>query len=151
MSGGEREAPPGRAPAGEAGESRAGTLLDTLRVAVVMLDTSGRVLLWSPLAEEMLGWAGEHIVGRRLTGLLVTDRAGAHERRMSAVPAPGPAEQILAELLRSGRWTGVLSLRHRDGHAVQVEARASLLVDGDGRPFVLASIAEISQLQTLEH
>ncbi|WP_240677290.1 SpoIIE family protein phosphatase [Actinacidiphila soli] len=137
-------------PYGE-GARKAGTLLDTLRVAVVMLDTSGRVLLWSPLAEEMLGWAGEHIVGRRLTGLLVTDVAGAHERRMSAVPAPGPAEQILAELLRSGRWTGVLSLRHRDGHAVQVEARASLLVDGDGRPFVLASIAEISQLQILEH
>ncbi|MFE2425244.1 SpoIIE family protein phosphatase [Streptomyces sp. NPDC059373] len=133
------------------GARKAGTLLDTLRVAVVMLDTSGRVLLWSPLAEEILGWAGEHIVGRRLTGLLVTDGAGAHARRMAAVPAPGPAEQILAELLRAGRWTGILSLRHRDGHAVQVEARASLLVDGDGRPFVLASIAETSRLQTLEH
>src|SRR4051812_17724189 len=51
------------------GGTGAGTLMDTLRVAVVMLDTSGRVLLWSPLAEEVLGWAGEHIVGRRVGGL----------------------------------------------------------------------------------
>ncbi|WP_329312987.1 SpoIIE family protein phosphatase [Streptomyces sp. NBC_01262] len=136
---------------GQEAARKAGTLLDELRVAVVMLDTSGRVLLWSPLAEEMLGWAGEHIVGRRLTGLLVAEAEGAHARRMAAVPSPGPAERILAELLGAGRWTGILTLRHRDGHSVQVEARASLLVDGDGRPFVLASVAETSQLRTLEH
>ncbi|MDJ0342694.1 SpoIIE family protein phosphatase [Streptomyces sp. H10-C2] len=140
-------------PAAKAGGGATGTLLDTLRVAVVMLDTSGRVLLWSPLAEEMLGWAGEHIVGRRVSGLFdqgdVSGGAGA--RRMAAVPAPGRAERILADLLRTGRWDGILSLRHRDGHSVQVEARASLLVDGDGRPFVLASVAETSRLRTLEH
>jgi PAS domain S-box-containing protein len=115
--------------------TRTGTLLDTLRVAVVMLDTSGRVLLWSPLAEEVLGWAGEHIVGRRVAGLF---------------GAPGEGGGILAELLRAGRWDGILSLRHRDGHTVQVETRTSLLVDGDGRPFVLASVVETSRLQTLE-
>lgn len=145
---------PGLHPRPAGGVARkAGTLLDTLRVAVVMLDTGGRVLLWSPLAEEILGWAGEHVVGRRLTGLLVPEDppAAPGHRRMAAVPTPGRAEQILAELLRSGRWTGILSLRHRDGHTVQVEARASLLVDGDGRPFVLASVAETSRLATLEH
>lgn len=139
-------------PAAEAGGGATGTLLDTLRVAVVMLDTSGRVLLWSPLAEEMLGWAGEHIVGRRVGGLFdLGETTGGGARRMAAVPEPGKAERILADLLRTGRWDGILSLRHRDGHSVQVEARASLLVDGDGRPFVLASVAETSRLRTLEH
>ncbi|HEY3478786.1 MAG TPA: PAS domain-containing protein, partial [Streptomyces sp.] len=122
-----------------------GTLLDTLRVAVVMLDTSGRVLLWSPLAEDVLGWAGEHIVGRRVGGLF-----GASDDAPDEAD-PGHAEQVLSELLRIGRWNGILSLRHRDGHAVQVETRASLLVDGDGRPFVLASMVETSRLRTLEH
>ncbi|MFJ4984026.1 SpoIIE family protein phosphatase [Streptomyces sp. NPDC088732] len=131
----------------------AGGLLDSLRLAVVMLDTSGRVLLWSPLAEEMLGWAGEHIVGRRVGTLLA---AGARPSargapRSGAVSGPGPAEGILEELLRSGSWDGVLWLRHRDGHSVQVEARASMLVDGDGRQFVLASVAETSRIRTLEH
>jgi PAS domain S-box-containing protein len=125
-------------------EPRSGTLLDTLRVAVVMLDTTGRVLLWSPLAEEVLGWAGEHIVGRRVGGLFGPPGT-------SDGPVPGTAQQILSELLRGGRWDGILSLRHRDGHSVQVETRASLLVDGDGRPFVLASMVETSRLRTLEH
>ncbi|WP_329175087.1 SpoIIE family protein phosphatase [Streptomyces sp. NBC_01477] len=146
--------PPSDAPGGDGGTigTGDGTLLDTLRVAVVMLDTSGRVLLWSPLAEEVLGWAGEHIVGRRVGGLF-----GPGEQTLGSKPPPRPvpsagqAEQILGELLRGGRWSGILSLRHRDGHTVQVEARASLLVDGDGRPFVLASMVETSRLRTLEH
>ena len=176
-SGDDPEASPSRAPhpdpsagadppgGGGGEEPRAGTLLDTLRVAVVMLDTSGRVLLWSPLAEEVLGWAGEHIVGRRVGGLFSApdlnpydtgrgtpyDTPGGGTATAGAEPAPGPAEQILTELLRGGRWDGILSLRHRDGHTVQVETRASLLVDGDGRPFVLASMVETSRLSTLEH
>ncbi|SEF81590.1 PAS domain S-box-containing protein [Actinacidiphila yanglinensis] len=201
----------------------AGTLLDTLRVAVVMLDTRGRVLLWSPLAEDVLGWAGEHIVGRRVGGLFgpaeqppaatggpdgsgdaesgtesgtgtgtgtgtesgtetssdtstepgsdtgsdagsdiaiqgtqepETPRRRPGSRSASAAAAAEAdekVERILAELLRTGRWDGTLSLRHRDGHTVQVETRASLLVDGDGRPFVLASMVETSRLRTLEH
>ncbi|MFF7196809.1 SpoIIE family protein phosphatase [Streptomyces sp. NPDC008079] len=142
---------------GEGRGKSTGTLLDTLRVAVVMLDTSGRVLLWSPLAQEVLGWAGEHIVGRRVGGLFGPPESppGRSPRRgpdeIPRMPDPSPAEQILADLLRGGRWDGILSLRHRDGHTVQVETRASLLVDGDGRPFVLASMVETSRLRTLEH
>ena len=144
---------PGAGPQpGEQRRTRTGTLLDTLRVAVVMLDTSGRVLLWSPLAEEVLGWAGEHIVGRRVGGLFGPPQdTPSGTPRPRPVPEPGRAERILAELLRGGRWDGILSLRHRDGHTVQVETRASLLVDGDGRPFVLASMVETSRLRTLEH
>ncbi|WP_335980646.1 SpoIIE family protein phosphatase [Streptomyces sp. CA2R106] len=182
-------APPGHAPpsgleaSAFAGPRASGPLLDTLRVAVVMLDTSGRVLLWSPLAEEVLGWAGEHIVGRRVGGLFgppepfpepepsadappPADTADAPPSEQAAEDAPPPEaaedapsaatdaarpEQIIAELLRTGRWSGVLSLRHRDGHTVQVDTRTSLLVDGDGRPFVLASLVETSRLRTLEH
>ncbi|MCW2870342.1 MAG: hypothetical protein JWL99_1662 [Streptomyces oryziradicis] len=142
----------------------AGTLLDTLRMAVVMLDMSGRVLLWSPVAEEILGWPGEAIVGRRVGTLLAAENGNGDDRdkgagngnvhrgarRVAAVPAPGPGERILADLLRDSRWNGVLTLRHRDGHSVQVEARAALLVDGDGHPFVLASAAETSRLRTME-
>ncbi|AEW96312.1 MULTISPECIES: SpoIIE family protein phosphatase [Streptomycetaceae] len=127
-----------------------GGLLDTLRVGVVMLDTRGRVVLWSPFAEEMLGWAGEHIVGRRMDTVISPWNVGAGGRRSRRVPGPGPAEQVLAELLRTGRWAGVLPLRHRDGHVVRSDVRASLLVDGDGRPFILVSLAETRLLRTLE-
>jgi PAS domain S-box-containing protein len=152
---GDLEGDPASEPGFAGGGQGGGNLLDTLRVAVVMLDTSGRVLLWSPLAEEVLGWAGEHIVGRRVGGLFgpaeAVQSAGGGPPRLRSIPEPGQAEAILGELLRSGRWDGILSLRHRDGHSVQVEARASLLVDGDGRPFVLASMVETSRLRTVEH
>ncbi|MGW7004636.1 SpoIIE family protein phosphatase [Streptomyces sp. NPDC054933] len=131
----------------------AGGLLDTLRVGVVMLDTRGRVVLWSPLAEEILGWAGEHIVGRRIDHIISDWSTGQAVRaeRLGKIPSPGPAEQVLAELLRAGRWGGVLPLRHRDGHTVQAEVRASLLVDGDGKPYILVSLAETQLLRGLEH
>ena len=151
-------------PGGAGGRPSTGTLLDTLRVAVVMLDTTGRVLLWSPLAEEMLGWSGDHIVGRRVGGLFgppggapppgleAPGEIGAPPGGAGgAEPRAAHAERMLAELLGSGKWDGMLSLRHRDGHTVQVEARASLLVDGDGQPFVLASMVESRRLRTVEH
>ncbi len=129
-----RRTPPQHPDGALTDESPKGTLLDSLRVAVVMLDTHGRVLLWSPLAEEVLGWSGESIVGRRVGGLF----------------SPGRAERIMGDLLRQGRWDGVLSLRHRDGHTVPVDAHAGLLVDGEGRPFVLASLVERSRMRPLE-
>ncbi|MFF7676587.1 SpoIIE family protein phosphatase [Actinacidiphila glaucinigra] len=152
---------PGSAGAAPGAPTASGTLMDTLRPAVVVLDTSGRVLLWSPLAEEMLGWSGEHIVGRRVSALIDPAEDGVRAgrpgkaapagRRTASAQRPGPVEPILAELLRTGRWDGVLGVRHRDGHRVRVEARASLLVDGDGRSFVLVSIAETSRIRSMEH
>ncbi len=117
-------------------------LLDTLRVGVVMMDTAGRVVLWSPLAEEVLGWSSEHIVGRRIDSIVSPWSGG---------PAGATVEQILTRLLRDGRWGGVLPLLHRDGQVVSVEVRASLLLDGDGRPFILASLADTYLLRGLEH
>ncbi|HEY5833900.1 SpoIIE family protein phosphatase [Streptomyces sp.] len=144
--------PAPEAPAWEGGRPRTQGLLDALRVAVVMLDTSGRVLLWSPLAEDVLGWAGEHIVGRRVAGLFGSpETAPDGVPQVEGITEPGQGHRILAQLMKSGRWDGIMSLRHRDGHTVQVETRASLMVDGDGRPFVLASMVETSRLRTLEH
>jgi PAS domain S-box-containing protein len=137
-------------------------LLDTIRVAVVILDTTGRIVLWSPPAEEMLGWTGEDVVGRHL-GTLIDEPAGTEappepdqgqnqgrEDVRATLPPPGPGDRILAQILRIGRWTGVLPLRHRDGRTLQVEARACMLLDGDGRPFVLASCTETSTVRHVE-
>ncbi|MFD8592006.1 SpoIIE family protein phosphatase [Streptomyces sp. NPDC059637] len=152
--GGGRRPPAGRAEA----EEGQGSLLDALKVAVVLLDATGRVLLWSPAAEEILGWPGERIVGRLLgtvldpggeePGLREGGPGGGRENWSSG---PELGEYILDRLLRTGRWEGVVPLRHRDGHLVRVEALASMLVDGDGRPFILASVAEIGRLRRLEH
>ncbi|MEE1927752.1 SpoIIE family protein phosphatase [Streptomyces sp. TRM 70351] len=116
------------------------SLLDTLRFGVVILDTAGRVLLWGPTTEELLGWRSDEAAGHRFTEYLV-----AEEREAD------PAPRLYAALRRGRLWRGALRARHRDGHTVEIEGRASLLEDADGEPFILANVVEISRLRAIEH
>ncbi|MFI9327277.1 SpoIIE family protein phosphatase [Kitasatospora sp. NPDC052868] len=136
---------PGRPfPAGSGGaqaapaEHTGGSLFDVVRVAIAILDTSGRVVLWSPAAEELLGWPNELLVGRRIDELIPDEDQVARIR--TAIQAT----------LRHGRWAGLAELRDRNGADVRVEARISLLVDGDGTPFLQANLAEADAVQAVE-
>ncbi|MPY59368.1 SpoIIE family protein phosphatase [Streptomyces spongiae] len=100
---------------------------------VVVLNATGHITLWSRSVEDLLGWTREDVLGRRFDRLM--DAGGTD--------AEAP-EDILAKLLGSESWSGVLPLLHRDGHPVHTRVQASLLVDGDGRAFVHASLAEES-------
>ncbi|MFE0873356.1 SpoIIE family protein phosphatase [Streptomyces smyrnaeus] len=113
------------------------SLLDTLRVGIVMLDGHGTVLVWSPTTEEILGWPAEETVGRPIEDFLESDDVERRTRRNS--------------LGRAGSWRGNLRIRHRDGHVVEVEGRGSLLRGTDRRPFVLANIMETSRISAVEH
>ncbi|MFJ5923219.1 SpoIIE family protein phosphatase [Kitasatospora sp. NPDC092948] len=115
-----------------------GSLLDVVRVAVVILDTAGRVVLWSPTAEEMLGWPSEVLVGRALEELL----ADPDDRQR--------ARAALQETLRRGSWHGFTGISDRYGVPVEVEVRLSLLVDGDGAPYVQAALTEAAALRAVE-
>ncbi|MFE9390133.1 SpoIIE family protein phosphatase [Streptomyces sp. NPDC006784] len=113
------------------------SLLDTLRVGVVMLDGHGTVLVWSPTTQEILGWSAEDTVGRSIEDFVESDEAERRARRNS--------------LGRTGSWQGILHIRHRAGNVVEVEGRGSMLRDTEQRPFVLASIMETSRLRAVEH
>lgn len=110
------------------------SLLDTLRVGIVMLDGRGTVTLWSPKTEDILGWPAAEVIGRDIEEFI---EGGAEERR--------------EVLVRTHGWRGMMYVRHREGHLVEVEGRASLLRDTDGNPFVLANIVEASRLRAVEH
>ncbi|WP_326688186.1 MULTISPECIES: SpoIIE family protein phosphatase [unclassified Streptomyces] len=112
------------------------TLLDTLRVGIVMLDGQGDVLLWSPMTEEILGWSAEEIIGRPIQEII---EGGDADRR------------IRNTLGRTHRWRGIMHLRHRDGRLVEFEGRAALLRDTEHHPFVLANIVETSRVRAVEH
>lgn len=122
------------------GSSAADSLFDTLPTGVIILDTGGRVLLWSPTAEYLLGWRADQVGGHRFVEFLAPpDRD------------PDPAPHIYGELRRGRIWRGLLRGLHGDGHAVEVQGQAALLEDADGEPFILASIVEISRLRAIEH
>ncbi|TDU04405.1 PAS domain S-box-containing protein [Streptomyces sp. 846.5] len=118
---------------------RSGGVLDAVRVAIVMMDTSGRFVLWSPAAEELLGWPSETLVGRGLEALLGDDPELLRRGR-----------EVIAAVLRGGGWRGPAVLRNRDDEEVALDARLSLLVDGDGVPFVLARLADAAKLGAVE-
>ncbi|MGW6918252.1 SpoIIE family protein phosphatase [Kitasatospora sp. NPDC054939] len=115
-----------------------GSLFDVVKVAIAILDTAGRVVLWSPAAEELLGWPNELLVGRRIDELI------DDEEQVGRVRA------AIQDTLRYGRWSGPARLRHRDGGPVGVDARISLLVDGDGTPFLQVNLAEAEAVQAVE-
>ncbi|MDH6141792.1 PAS domain S-box-containing protein [Kitasatospora sp. GP30] len=159
----ERPAPPARPPAGPSapvsmrggpaapfprgaaveaesvGEHTQGSLFDMVKVAIAMLDAAGRVVLWSPAAEELLGWPSELLVGRGIDELLADDQ------RLVA-----RAREAIAAALRTGSWLGLTGLRHRRGPRVRVEARISVLVDGHGTPFLLVALAEAGTVRAVE-
>lgn len=122
------------------GPGAADSLLDTLPIGVIILDTGGRILLWSPTTEDLLGWRAEQVLGHRFVEFLApADRDADLSLRIYGV-------------LRRGRvWRGFLRGLHKDGRIVDVQAQAALLEDADGEPFVLAHIVEMSRLRAIEH
>jgi PAS domain S-box-containing protein len=92
---------PARQGGGEAGTAEA------------VIDARGFVTRWNAGAERLLGRAADEVVGRPAARLLAA--------------APGPDELRRAVAENPERWHGPLTLRHRDGHPVQVTVIAHRL------------------------
>ncbi|MFF8386275.1 SpoIIE family protein phosphatase [Streptomyces kanasensis] len=86
------------------------------RAATAVLDGRGTVVGWSPLAERLLGYRPEDVIGRRALEVLVD---GAD--RTAAVTAIGAC-------VAGGGWFGVLPVRRRDGRRLRMGFRSRLVV-----------------------
>ncbi|MET7638270.1 SpoIIE family protein phosphatase [Streptomyces sp. NPDC005438] len=112
------------------------SLLDVLRVGMLTLDAEGRVELWSPMAEAILGYSASEVLGTPYTRLLGHGRLTQRVRR---------------SLHRQGWWAGILRVRHRDGHLVPLECRSFRLRDSGGLPCVLAHLVEAERVREVEN
>ncbi|MFJ4621849.1 SpoIIE family protein phosphatase [Streptomyces sp. NPDC088812] len=115
-----------------------GGLLDLLKVAAVVLDATGRIALWSPEIEQLLGHSADEALGQRADALLV---ASADRRR---------ARELFARVRSGTRWAGVFPLRHRDGTERPVEFRTMRLLDREGQPHLLGLATDASTVRGLE-
>lgn len=109
------------------------------RAALVVLDDRGRVVGWSEQAEALLGYPPEEALGRPTVDFLVDPRD--QDVVMDAVAA----------CVRDRGWFGVVPVRHRDGHRVELGCRARLTVRGDSpREWILvgAPAEEVVQWET---
>ncbi|MGW1024267.1 SpoIIE family protein phosphatase [Streptomyces sp. NPDC002577] len=79
--------------------------------ATAFVEGTGRIALWSPQAEALLGYTAEVVCGTPAVNLLTT-----REYQEAALAA--------GEGRTGGQgWDGVLTLRHRDGHELRVALR----------------------------
>ncbi|MGW5654215.1 SpoIIE family protein phosphatase [Streptomyces humi] len=137
MSPAEAAAAGGEEPA--RGPVRPGGLLDVLGVASVVLDAKGRIVLWSPQAEELFGYPAAEALGQYAARLMVD------ERHIELVG------KLFSEVMRTGQsWAGGFPIRHKDGTTHVVEFRNMRLMDDNGDVFALGLAADQSTVRRLE-
>lgn len=102
-----------------------------------MLDADGRIVLWSPTSQDILGWSYQQANGHHLREFLGPDEH---------VAGPG----IYRALLQSGHWHGRLTLRHQNGRTLMMDCRASLLRGTEHGPLILANLVETAELRAVE-
>ncbi|MFB7466111.1 SpoIIE family protein phosphatase [Streptomyces sp. NPDC056224] len=122
-----------------AAPSPPGGLLDLLSVAAVVLDTRGRIVFWSPQADEVFGYTAEEALGQYAANLLV------HEEHQDLVI------RLFAEVMSTGAsWAGAFPIRYKDGSTRLVEFRNMRLLDDLGDVYALGIAADQSTLQRVE-
>ncbi len=100
---------------------RQALLFESFYDGVVITDLSGRILDWNPSAERMFG----------------VSKAQAQGRTLFSVMNPGMTDVltsvVLTTLEQSGRWTGEMEFKRRDGAVCTCESVAVPLKDAEGR------------------
>lgn len=114
-------------------------LLDVLSVAAVVLDSDGRIVFWTPQADELFGYTAEEALGKEAARLLIDPE------HLHAVMS------LFAEVLATGRsWAGAFPIRHKDGTTRLMEFRNMRLLDGRGAAYALGIAADHDLLQRVE-
>ncbi|MCW7942640.1 PAS/PAC sensor protein [Streptomyces hygroscopicus] len=123
----------------EGDQPRPTGLLDVLSIAAVVLDTDGRIVFWSPQAEELFGYTAPEALGQYAVRLLV-----GPEHLQSVL-------SLFAEVMETGRsWAGAFPIRHKDGSTRLMEFRNMRLLNGKGDVFALGIAADHTTLQRVE-
>lgn len=119
--------------------SEPGGLLDVLSVAAVVLDSEGRITLWSPQAQDLFGWSAKEALGRYAAQLLVA------EEYVDLVL------ELFAKVMAGGvAWAGVFPVRHKDGTTRLVEFRNMRLLDEHGGVYALGIACDEAVLRGVE-
>ncbi|MFN9727431.1 EAL domain-containing protein [Acidovorax sp.] len=113
------------------------SLLDKAQDAIMVRDLDHRIIFWNKSAERLYGWTQLQALGQSVETLLY-DETTHFRHAMQAV-------------LEHGEWTGEILQRHRDGSAIEVEGRWTLVRSDDGQPqSILAINTDIRQRKANE-
>ena len=113
------------------------SLLDKARDAIIVRDLNHCITFWNQGAERMYGWTQQEVLGRSIESLLYQDTQDFRHATQST--------------LEHGEWTGEILQYDRDGTALEVEGRWTLVCDEQGAPeSVLAINSDIRQRKATE-
>lgn len=101
-------------------------LLDRAPDAILVRELDHSIDYWNAGAERLYGWARKEVMGRSARELLYDD--------------PTPFDQATRIVLEEGEWAGELVHRRRNGEAITVDGRWSLVRNEDGTPRRILSI-----------
>src|SRR4249919_2129380 len=96
-------------------------LLDLSHDMIFVRDRTGIITFWNRTAEDVYGWSPQEAVGRVADELLSTQY-------------PDQRESIEAELVKTGRWEGVLKHTTRSGCPLVLDSRWVIQRDQRGHP-----------------
>jgi two-component system, cell cycle sensor histidine kinase and response regulator CckA len=112
-------------------------MLDEATDAISVRGLDGRIRYWSRGAEVLYGWRADEVIGADARDLVHAD--------------PVRFDTAMDDLLRTGRWSGELIHRTRDGDLRTVESRWTLVRDADGEPdAVLAINTDVTEARRTE-
>jgi PAS domain S-box-containing protein len=100
------------------------SLLNLTHDTIIVRDMNFVIQYWNRGAQELYGWTPEEAVGKRSDEFLHTSFQAA-------------VDEILAELLQTGRWEGELTRTTADGSSVVVASRWSLRRDEHEQPVAI--------------
>jgi len=102
-------------------------LIDLAEDIIMVLDMDFRILFWNHGAEKKYGWPSKEVIGQLTHDLLRTQ-------------FPEPLENIHAEFIEKGFWSGELIQQTRNLTTITVESRWALRRDLDGNPTAVLQI-----------
>jgi PAS domain S-box-containing protein len=112
------------------------SLLETSPSAVIIVDLEGKVTLWNPAAERMLGYSREEALGRNIDDL-VANRSEIRDE----------AEDVSRHVAAGGQVHLATRRMHKDGSLVDVDAVAAPISVGGEQVGYYAIYSDISELQ----
>ncbi|NLN59240.1 MAG: PAS domain S-box protein [Deltaproteobacteria bacterium] len=102
-------------------------LIDLAQDIIMVLDMDFRINFWNHGAEKKYGWPRSQVIGQITHDLLKTE-------------FPRPVEEIYAELIERGFWSGELRQKTRNDTSIIVDSRWSLRRDLEGNPTAVLQI-----------
>ena len=113
-------------------------LLDQAQDAIMVRDLEQKVLFWNKGAEHIYGWTAEEAIGKDVRELIFKQRSEQFETARKTV-------------LENGEWTGEIHQTRRDGAAIVIESRWTLVRDEKGVPrSILVINTDVTEKKRME-